>query len=134
MTHHSGQHRPISELASREEQAAMTQTAIVAVLRDEVEPLSTREIKQRLQANAIGAAVCNRIHAVLMELYNQGVLGRAKVGHDVSWELSEQYWDRVDLAEVPTAARGVAQQMAANSPAHQPKTTPASVAALFRRC
>lgn len=138
MNDHTDQRRPgpgpAAVPSSGDEQAAMTQTAIVAVLRDEVYPLSTREITQRITASKVGALACNWIRAALNDLYHQGVLGRAKAGHDVCWELSEQYWDRLDESGAAAAELGVGERAVLNALAHQSNTTSTSVAALFRRC
>lgn len=114
--------------------AVMTRTAVIAILDDAGEPMSTREIQQRIKDRCVGAIVSNLIQRALTELHHQGMLGKGKAGREVYWQLSERYWDHAGNDQMPTSAPN--EDNGSNSkPAalQQPVTTPPSVLVLFGR-
>lgn len=77
--------------------ASAIQTAAMAVLCSADEPLSTRDVGQRINVNRDGLLVHERVYDALVELHRRGVVERRKSGRHVYWHVSfhqaEAYWE-----------------------------------------
>jgi hypothetical protein len=73
------------------------QAAAMAVLCNADEPLSTRDVGQRINVNRDASLVHERVYDALVELHRRGAVERRKSGRHVYWHVyyhqAEAYWE-----------------------------------------